>query len=96
MLPVYFCDNSWLVQQSSTHSYSTRSHNFKIPKVKHKFAENCLRYNLPHLLNETPTIVKEKVDTHSEIGFSIYAKKYFLLRYSEHCHLIGCYICSNV
>ena len=58
------------------HNYNTRKirtlHTFK---TKHEFAKKCLKYNIPHTINDTPQIVTKKVLTHSMHGFSLYVKK---------------------
>ena len=33
-------------------------------RTKHEFAKRCLRYNLPHVINNTPKIMTEKIGTH--------------------------------
>ena len=41
-------------------------------KVKHAFAQKCLRHSLPLLLNNLPEIGKEKLISHSTRGFAKY------------------------
>jgi hypothetical protein len=94
-LPNYFMDSTWVVAQCQTHNYNTRNNNYKVPRIHHKFAENCLRYRLPILLNEGVVCITDKVNTHSESGFSIYIKKYLLSLYKLQCEIENCYICGN-
>lgn len=94
-LPDYFMTKNWLIKQSGTHVYNTRCNHYKVPKVNHKFAENCIRYKLPVLLNENITSIIEKANTHSEQGFTIYIKKYFLSQYKDQCNITNCYVCRN-
>ena len=94
-LPNFFMDDNLLIRQTATHSYDTRNSNYKLPRTKHNFAKNCLRYNLPSLLNETPLILLDKVNTHSELGFSLYTKKHYISNYNAHCDVVNCYICTN-
>ena len=61
-------------------------------KVKHPFAQKCLRYSLPLLLNKVPEIVKEKLISHSTQGFAKYVKLYFLQSYQVTCTILGCYV----
>ena len=64
-------------------------------KTKHEFAMKCLRHNLPFLLNNIPTIVKEKLNTHSLQGFAQYAKLYFLQIIKVHAQgKIAIYVCN--
>ena len=59
-------------------SHDTRDNNkLYTSKVKHVFAQKCLRYSLPLLLNNLPEIVKEKLISHSSQGFAKYVKLYF-------------------
>ena len=55
------------------HHYNTRKHEY-VYYVKHEFAKKSLKYTIPKLINETPTFIKDKVHTHSLIGFKSYTK----------------------
>ena len=60
------------------HSHDTRDKNkIYTYKVKHAFAQKCLRHCLQLLLNNLPEIVKEKLISHSTQGFAKYVKLYF-------------------
>ena len=79
----------------SLHHYNTRKHEY-VYYVKHEFAKKSLKYTIPKLLNETPTFIKDKVHTHSLIGFKSYTKNYYLSCYSLECSSPqNCYICQN-
>ena len=84
-LPVYL--HNWRIIYD-IHNYDTRIKNeiLYTYKNKHEFAKKCLRHNLLFLLNNIPTIIKEKLNTHSLQGFAQYAKLYFFL---------NCYICMQ-
>ena len=56
------------MHQQETHNFNTRNRSNLTHKVKHKFAENGVRYQLPTILNETPNNVLEKLEKHSNIG----------------------------
>ena len=75
-LPVYL-QNWRIIFKYDIHNYDIR---IKIEiytyTTKHEFAKKCLRHNLPFLLNNIPTIVKEKLNTHSLQGFAQYANIY--------------------
>ena len=63
-LPVYL-QNWRIIFNFHRHNYDIRIKNgIYTYKAKHKFAK-CLQHNLPCLLNNIPTIVKEKLNTHS-------------------------------
>ena len=79
-----------------THNYNTRQRNdIHNPLAKHEYAKRCLRFNLPHIVNSTPAIILDKVNTHSLSGFSWYIKQYMIQSYQDSCTIQNCYICSN-
>ena len=93
-LPIYF-QNIEYNPSISSHHYSTRKHEY-VYYVKHEFAKKSLKYTIPKLINETPTFIKDKVHTHSPIGFKSYTKNYYLSCYSLECSSPqNCYICQN-
>ena len=91
-LPVYL--QNWdITPNARVHNYNTRElgciHTFK---VKHEFAQKCLKYNLPKLINDTPKRVKDKINTHSLKGFINYGKNDMIHKYSNICIIQHCYI----
>ena len=62
------------------HSHDARDNNkiYTYNKVKHAFAQKCLRHSLPLLLNNLHEIVKVKLISPSTQGFAKYVKLYFL------------------
>ena len=57
--------------------------------------KKTLKYNLPYTINNTPHIVKDKVNTHSFQGFSLYVKQYLIRKYNTNCISLNCYICEQ-
>ena len=51
--------------------------------TRHEFAQKCLEYNLPHIGNDTPELILEKIVTHSLLGFAYYLKMYLLQKYQN-------------
>ncbi len=95
LLPSYL-QNLPFHTNSETHNYGTRQNqNIYQPFAKHEYAKRCLRFDLPKLVNDTPTIILDKIDTHSLNGFSWYVKQYFINKYQEQCNILNCYICSR-
>ena len=93
-LPIYF-QNIEYNPSISSHHYNTRKNEY-VYYVKHEFAKKSLKYTIPKLINETPTFIKDKVHTHSLIGFKSYTKNYYLSCYSLECSSPqNCYICQN-
>ena len=78
------------------HSHDTRDKNtIYTYKVKHAFAQKCLRHSLPLLLNNLPEKVKEKHISHCTQGFAKYVKLYFLQSYQVACNTQDCYVCMQ-
>ncbi len=76
-----------------THNYATRiQHNIQQPRAKHEYAKQCIRYDLPMVINSTPLIILEKMYTPSLQGFARYIKQYLLQSYQELCTTVNCYI----
>ena len=95
ILPKYL--QNWnFIPNSKIHNHNTRKittlHTFK---TKHEFAKKPLKYNLPYTINNTPHIVKDKVNTHSFQGFSLYVKQYLIRKYNTNCISRNCYICEQ-
>ena len=75
-LPHFFHDMTVTFSiNNQIYHHSTRiSSQFHLPRVKHTFAKNCIRYSLPVLLDNTLACIKEKNYTHSLNGFTYYMK----------------------
>ena len=58
-------------------------------------AAKCIRSHLPVILNDTPAIIINKINTHSIQGFSFFIKRYYLSQYTTQCQLRGCFTCNN-
>ncbi len=61
-------------------------------KPNHEYAKNCLRYNIPVVLNNSPSEIRNTIFTHSLQG---YVKLRFLQSYQENCTIQNCYIWSR-
>ena len=95
LLPFYFV-NSFFTRHNDTHRYNTRNaRNFQLPQVKHEFAKYCIRYRLPMLYNNTPSIIIDKINTHSQQSFKRYVKMYYLNNYDSVCNIRNRFVCSN-
>ena len=75
--------------------YETRNEFWQIPLIAHRYEENCLRYQLPCILNCIISQITDKVHTHSEFRFSLYVKNYFINNYSEECEIFSCHVCGR-
>ena len=95
ILPIYL-QNLPLKTNSSLHTHNTRnSQNIHRVCVTHSFAKQSLHYDIPLTINSLPSIIKDKLTTHSLKGFSIYAKNYLISTYSLTCTIPNCYSCNK-
>ena len=94
-LPSYFHKFNFR-QRSNVHSYITR-YNYKLHEIQTntKYARKCIRHAIPEIVNNTPGLILDKINSHSFDGFSTYVKYFFLATYSFECTIYDCYVCSN-
>ena len=94
-LPAYLLD--WeFISNANIHIHDTRASNkIHTARINHEFAKKCLKYNLPHIINDTPEIVVEKIYTHSLRGFTTYAKQFLIQKYTDTCAIPNCYSCNQ-
>ena len=84
-----------LTYRYDVHNYDTRNKLcLNTNKVNIKSAENALR-NVTRLINNTPSIIIEKIFSHSLQGFVLYAKQYYINLYNFECSVQNCYICRH-
>ena len=96
LLPQYFYSFDFK-RNHDIHLHNTRQrHNLHITRVKHEFAKRCIRYQLPSEINLTPTVITDKINTHSFSGFSNYAKTYMISKYPANCTLSNCFVCNHI
>ena len=83
-------------QNNQFHSYDTRQNScLHIPFTRTVYAEKCIRYYIPQLLQKTPLSITQKLYTHSPGGFAHYVKLYYINNYSDDCNILNCYICQR-
>ena len=93
-LPVYF--NKFFKRNSDVHEYNTRNRQaLRLNQFKNVTTLKCIRFHIPTLVNNMPTNVKEKIDTHSLSGFSHYTKIHLIGKYSNTCDKRNCYVCNR-
>ncbi len=81
---------------TQTHDHNTRTKdNIHYPIGKHAFAKNCVRFDIPRIVNNCPNCIIDKINTHSLQGFIGYIKAHFLQSYQENCYIVDCYVCKN-
>ena len=91
-LPLYFYENIFVSNVLNRTRNNDLSQNLNVKKEVFKLT---IRFSLPELLKEIPTIIKSKVYTHSYDGFKNYIKKYFIKKYNEECTIINCFVCRK-
>ena len=96
-LPEYFVDWKPELPRVCTR-YEIRSPVFHMPLIRHKFAENLLRYCLIMQLNmeKCSVLITSKVHTHSFLGYKTYLKQKAINLYSDHCTILQCYVCQKI
>ena len=97
MLPPYF--NFMIPELPNTcNRYQLRKPLFRLPLIKHKFAEQSLHYCLIKQLNRENgcILITSKVHTHSFYGFKNYIKANIIQSYNDHCAIINCYVCQKI
>ncbi len=70
-------------------------HKIHNPIGKHVFTKNCLRFDIPKIVNNCPNSILDKINTQSLQGFSGYIKTNYLQCYLENCTIMDCYVCKN-
>ena len=75
--------------------YEIRSPGFHLPLIRHKFAENSLRYCLikQPIMEKCSVLITSKVHTHSFPGYKTYLEQNIIDLYSDHCTILQCYVC---
>ena len=82
---------------SRHHEHETRqSLILEEPMVNTASGENCLRYILPRIVNNTNHIIINMVDSYSFEGFVRYLKNYMIVHYVDYCVIPNCYICNHM
>ena len=80
---------------TDTHAHATRiQHNIHQPITKHVFAKNCIRFDIPITVNNSPNSILNKIYTHSLQGLSGYIKAQILQTFQENCTIMDCYVCN--
>ncbi len=90
-LPCYFWMYMFTVNSTSTRSKDP--YQPLIPRTVN-FSKS-IRFSLPITLQNTPPLIKNKVQTHSFEGFNNYIKKALIAKYPKECIIDKCYICNK-
>ena len=96
-LPTYFVD--WRPELPRVWTrYEIRSPVVYLQVIKHKLAENSLRYCLIKQLKreKCSILITSKVHTHSFHGYKMYLKNTAIDVYSCNCNIFECYVCQKL
>ena len=92
-LPEYF-SRLGIRENEDVHTHYTRNrHDIHVERANTELARKPLRFNIVRVINNTPTLIINKIQSHSLQDFSSYAKNIFLSQYSSSCNIRNCYIC---
>ena len=81
-------------ENEDVHTHYTRNrHDIHVERANTELARKSLRFIIGHVINNTPTLIVDKIQSHPLQGFSSYAKNFFLSQYSSSCNIRNCYIC---
>jgi len=95
-LPAYW-NSFYLVPVASTHNYATRNQHILRTNFTHRsFADKCVRNYMAHFINQTPSCIIDKVQTHSFHGFCWFTRRFIISGYKSECLLENCFVCSNI
>ena len=89
---MYFCELSY-TPRSNIHDRDTRCADLiDIESTRKVMAEKCIRIHLGKVINETPNVIMEKINTHSIYGFVFYIKRYYLESYWDNDNIVKIYV----
>ena len=95
LLPHYFMNNNIFIRHRSIHNYTTRGQdNYALPTVSHEFAKNSIRYKIAYTFNNMVKEIKDKIHTHSYLGFKLYCKNRLINQYQTECNNPNCFSCQ--
>ena len=95
LLPRYFLDSDLFMKTDQVHNYSSRRNTYVIPRIQHEFARHGIHYKIVNIFNEMPMQFKDKIYTHSLLGFKMYIKRHIINSYEVQCNNENCYICTR-
>ena len=95
-LPAYFINISSLLQPVIYHHNIRQKRNYSVAGVKHVFAQKCMRFCIPDILNKSSSLITDKIKNHGRKGFSVYLKCFLVNAYNSICLIPNCYFCSKI
>ena len=74
---------SSLLQPVIYHHNIRQKRNYSVARVKHVFAKKCMRFCIPDILNNSSSLITDKIKTHSRKGFLVYLKCFLVNEYNS-------------
>jgi hypothetical protein len=93
-IPEYFTNFTLTNQQNSSHMHTRNSSQLAIPTHHSQLFKTSLRYSLVHIINNTPTIYLNRINTHSIQAFAHHIKNHIISNYQDACLIENCYVCG--
>ena len=90
--PAYFINMSSLLQPVIYHHNIRQKRNYSVARVKHVFAKKCMRFCIPDILNNSSSLITDKIKTHSRKGFLVYLKCFLVNEYNSMCLIPAIYV----
>ena len=87
------------IREMGQSRYATRSNELQYYKLifcKYEFSKQSFSYRIPRVMNQMPKNIKDKIYTHSFIGYKLYIKNFLLNRYETNCTIPNCYVCTKL
>ena len=79
------------------HDYNLRTNGIlENVTTKTSNVENCIRFHLPVIINNTDRNVLDKVSTHSYEGFAFYVKRITICYYKNECNSRNYNVCKTL
>ena len=79
----------------NTQNYNLRNPTMQLPRIKHEFPKQSLRYKLITTLNITPNETIEVAKTQSQQNLINLARANIMNGYSATCNLLICNVCTK-
>ena len=81
-LPEYF-SRLGITENEDVHKHYTRNqHYIHVERANTELARKSFRFSIVHVINNTPALIIDKIQSHSLQSFNSYAKNLFLSQYS--------------
>ena len=82
-LPEYF-SRLGIRENEDVHTHYTRNrHDIHVERANTELARKSLRFSIVHVINSTPALIVDKIQSRSLQGFSSYVKNFFSVNIAQ-------------